>query len=340
MNDQSLVSIVIPNYNGRHLLDDCLSSLLNQKYPKIEIILVDNGSSDNSVSYVKNNFPQVKILPLGHNFGFAAGCNAGIRVASGKYLLVINNDTWSSPDLIDELVNTMESNLQIGMVAPKILNFFNRKEIDSIGVGIFFDGTSKGNLRFKIDNGSFDISHEILCPSGCAAFYKMEMFNDIGLFDEDFFAYCEDTDLGLRGQLAGWKGYYNPKAIVYHKYSGTAKPFSDKKVYCVERNRIWLLFKNFPFFLIFLSPFFTFFRYSIGFITAFKSEGSVSNYIKNYSAKRLVFTIIKSHIDALLSLKNTLEKRNIINRKKRIRTSVFLRLLWKNKINLETIMLQ
>ena len=329
-----MISAIVINYNGRHLLGDCLKSLLSQKYNNLEIILVDNGSQDDSIVYVKKNFPGVITLKLDNNTGFAGGCNAGIKIASGEYLLIINNDTCCDSGLVGELVNSMGLNNKIGMVAPKILNFYNRQEIDSIGVGIFFDGTSKGNKRLKIDNGSFDVAHEILCPSGCAAFYRVEMLDDIGLFDEDFFAYCEDTDLGLRAQLCGWKGYYNPKAMVYHKYSGTAKPFSDKKVYWVERNRIWVLLKNFPLFMIFLSPLFTFFRYVLNFFTAFTNKSPVNNYIKNYSLTMLFFTILKSYIDAFYSLPSIFEKRRMIKHKKKIKTVDFIKLLLQNKLDL------
>ena len=338
MKNLCLVSIIITNHNGKYFLEDCLLSLSNQIFKGFEIILIDNGSVDGSVSYVKNNFPDVTVLELGKNIGFAGGCNAGIGVASGRYILIINNDVWADPKLVGELVKSIESDNKVGMVAPKILNFHNREEIDSVGVGIYPDGTSRGSMRLIIDDGSFNQPREILCPSGCAALYKREMFEDIGIFDEGFFAYCEDTDLGLRAQLAGWKGYFNPNALVYHKYSGTAMPFSDRKVYLVERNRLWVLWKNFPPCLICLSPFFTLVRYFLNLLAMFTTQSSLKSYIGNYPVWRLAVTISRSYIDAFREISGIMEKREAIKRKRRITTIDFLKIIKRNRLKLMAIL--
>lgn len=337
MKNPCLVSIIIANHNGKHFLEDCFLSLSRQIFKSFEIILVDNGSIDGSVSYVRNNFPEVTVLELGKNTGFAGGCNAGIRIASGKYILIINNDVWADPKLVGELVKTIELDGRMGMVAPKILNFHNRQEIDSVGVGIYPDGTSRGNMRLRIDDGSFDQPGEILCPSGCAALYKKEMLKDIGLFDEDFFAYCEDTDLGLRAQLAGWKGYFNPEALVYHKYSGTARPFSDRKVYFVERNRLWVLLKNFPLCLICLSPFFTLIRYFLNLLAMFTAKSSVKGYRRNYPIWKLAVTISRSYIDAFREISSIMKKREATKRKRRITARDFLKIIKRHKLGLIAI---
>ena len=139
-----LVSVVVLNYNGKIYLERCLSSLLNQTYPYVEIILVDNASSDDSVNFVRTRFPAVKIIENEENLGFAAGNNVGIRIAQGKYIVTLNNDTEAHPEWLEHLVRVAESNETIGMCASKVLSFDDPRIIDSVGVVIYPDGMSRG----------------------------------------------------------------------------------------------------------------------------------------------------------------------------------------------------
>ena len=218
-----LVSVVIVNWNGLRFLDGCLSSLFNQSYQDFEVIMIDNGSADGSVEFVKSNFPRTVIIENKENLGFSAANNQGIKVARGKYIATQNNDTVADKNWLSNLVNLAESSeSRVGMWAPKILSIKEPSKIDSVGgLIIYKDGIARGRGRGKEDKGQFDKVEEILFPSACSALYRKDMLDEVGYFDEDFFAYGEDTDLGLRGRLAGWKAFSAPNAIVYHHYSGS-----------------------------------------------------------------------------------------------------------------------
>lgn len=242
------VSVLIPNFNGAGLLDDCLLSLAKQTYASFEVVLVDNGSTDASLVKARQLLPRIRCISLPANRGFSAAANAGIRNASGEYLVLLNNDTEVDLGFLEELVRVAEESPRIGMVAPKILNCYDRDRIDSVG-GLLLcrQGIAQGRGRGQRDRGQHDRLREVLMPSGCAALYKRALFDDVGLFDERFFAYCEDSDLGLRARWAGWQAVSAPRAVVYHKFSATSGKCSALKMYLVERNRYWFVLKNFPF---------------------------------------------------------------------------------------------
>ncbi len=249
------VSIVIVNFNGEALLDDCLCSLRRQTYGDFEVVFVDNGSSDDSLSKALRLFPAIRCVSLPENAGFAGGANAGIRAARGEYIVLLNNDTEAARDFLAELVRAADESPGIGLVAPKVLDFYNRDVIDSVG-GLLLcrQGKALGRGRGQRDRGQYDGLRQVLVPCGSAALYKRAVFDDVGLFDERFFAYCEDSDLGLRARWAGWEAVAAPRAVVYHKYSATAGKCSSLKMYLAERNHYWLALKNFPFSLILALP--------------------------------------------------------------------------------------
>ena len=241
------VSVVVVNFNGANLLYDCLRSLGAQTFRDFEVLLVDNGSADNSVASAKSLLPEVRCLALAENVGFAKGSNIGIAESRGKYLVLLNNDTQAEPAFLSELIRVAENDPDAGMAAPKILDFFDRSRIDSVGgLVVSGDGLGQGRGRGELDRGQYDPLTEILAPSACAALYRREMLDEIGLFDEGFFMYCEDLDLGLRGRWAGWKAVSAPCAVVYHKYSASSGPYSPLKMHLVERNHYLVALKNFP----------------------------------------------------------------------------------------------
>lgn len=243
---ENLVSIIIVNYNGMKFLKRCLSSIFRQSYPKIEIILVDNGSIDGSIDYLKREFPSVKIIENKKNLGFARGNNIGINNAKGDLIATLNNDTDVVPTWIEQLVGTINSDKKVGMCASKMLFDYNQNLINSTGIYISRSGACWDRGIFEIDKGQYEKVEEVFSPCAGAALYKREMLEEIGLFEEDFYAYMEDVDLAFRGRLAGWKCLYVPKAIVYHIHSGTAGFETDFKVYYSVRNIVWNCVKNFP----------------------------------------------------------------------------------------------
>lgn len=248
-----LVSIIIVNYNGRAFLEKCISSLLAQSYPNVEIILVDNASSDDSIDYIRKEFPSIKIIANKENIGFAKGNNIGIKAVNGELIATLNNDTEVSTQWLDELVKAITSDEKVGMCASKMLFMKNPDIINSTGICISRSGACWDRGMFERDQGQYESIEEVFAPCAGAAIYRKAMLNEIGLFDEDFHAYMEDADFAFRGRLAGWKCLYVPNAVVYHWHGGTGGYMSDYTIYYGNRNIIWNCIKNFPCSLLIIS---------------------------------------------------------------------------------------
>jgi len=312
-----LVSVVIPNLNGMKFLPACLSSLQNQTFREFEIIIVDNGSKDESVDFIKTSFPGTIIIENKQNVGFAEANNQGIRAARGKYIATLNNDTEADRDWLRTIVTEAENSANdVGMWAPKILALQNKREIDSVGgLLLYRDGIAKGRGRLETDNGQYDNVKEILCPSACCGLYRKIMLDEIGYFDSDFFAYCEDNDLGLRARLAGWQALSVPASIVYHYYSGTGGTYSHTKAFLVERNHLWVAWKNFPITWNIMLPFYVFLRYIMQFYGTLSGKGSAAKFVESYSAKDVIVIMIKSYMAALRGLPLILRKRRLLRRR-------------------------
>lgn len=299
MNSLPLASVIVLNYNGKHFLEICLASLQEQTYPNFEVILVDNGSTDGSVEYVKEHFPSVQVIENPENYGFAKGNNIGMEAAKGEYTLTLNNDTRADPPWIAELVKTAESDPSIGMCASKMLFMDRPDTINSAGINVSRSGACW-------DRGLYEpASHyaepdEVFGPCAGAALYRREMLDEVGLFDEDFFAFMEDVDLAFRGRMAGWKCMYVPTAKVYHVRGGTGGFKSDFSIYHGNRNIVWNAFKNFPLGLLLTSL-----PWIIG-----RNLAVIPYYVIRGHGK----TIIISKVDALAGLPKMLKKRKKIRR--------------------------
>jgi GT2 family glycosyltransferase len=321
-----LFSVIILNWNGRYLLEECLESVSSQSFRDFETIVVDNGSTDGSVDWLKDRCGDaVSTVALPSNLGFAGGNNAGIRVARGRYVSLLNNDTAVDSGWLSALADAVRRHPDTGMFTPKILNFNRRDEIDNTGHLIYPDGMARGRHRLEKDDGRFDEEGEALSPSGCAGVYKKKMINEIGLLDESFFAYAEDVDLGMRGRWAGYNCIYVPAAVVYHKYSATTGTYSPQKAFLAERNRLWLLFKNFPVVDILVSPFYTFLRYSLHLKGVLVGKGASGRFTREHSAGALFRVILKAEIAALRGLPGILRKRRECKGYRRIGAREFRR---------------
>ena len=244
-----VASVVIPNWNGAHHLPVCLDALRAQTYPHLEIILVDNGSSDDSVELVSGEYPDVRLLALDRNLGLTGGNNVGFRAARGEVLISLNNDTEADPHFVQALVEALDQQPEAGMAASKMLLFDRRDTIHSAGDGYRTDGIPFNRGVWQRDEGQFDEPGWIFGGCGGAVAYRRAMLAQVGSpgcepFDESFFMYCEDVDLNWRSLLAGWKCWYTPRAIVYHKLSATGGgPLAS---YYTGRNTLWVLAKNYP----------------------------------------------------------------------------------------------
>lgn len=332
-----LVSVIIPNYNGMAFLGQCLKSLNDQTFDDFEIILVDDVSKDDSVEFIREHFPKVKIVINKENLGFPKTCNIGIKLCRGKYVALLNNDTVVDKKWLEALVETIENNAAVGMCASKILSMGSVALIDSVGINICFDGMSRGRGRLENDIGQYSTTEEVLLPSGCAALYRKKMLDEIGVFDEDFFSYCEDTDMGLRGQLAGWKSFLVPEAIVYHHYSGSWKKNILKKIYLIERNHVWLAIKIFPVELLLIFPILTFYRFILQFYAAIKKRGATSEFLIQLSPWVVIRTIFSAYFDALIKIPLFIKKRTIIQKNKKLSRTEFYLLLKKHKLNFKEL---
>jgi GT2 family glycosyltransferase len=314
-----LVTVIVVNWNGREYLSDCFGSLRAQSFSDFELIFVDNGSADGSVEYVEENFPGwARVLTNTRNEGFSAGNNRGIRAASGKYIALLNNDAQADPSWLEELVKVAEEFPQAGMLASKTFLQGRAKIIDNVGHLLYRDGLNRGRGRLELDRGQFDRLEEALFPSGCAALYRREMLEDVGLFDEDFFAYGDDTDLGLKGRLAGWKCFYVPKAVVYHRYSQSSGPYSILKAFYVERNRVWIAVKYFPLSVLLESPFYTLVRFLFQGYGALTGRGAAARFSEAYSPGQLLRTLLRAYLAAFRGLPKMWKKRKEIKRYTRV----------------------
>jgi GT2 family glycosyltransferase len=246
-NPSCRVVVVILNWNGKQYLEPCLHSVFSQKYQDLAVILVDNGSSDGSLDLVRTCFPQVRIIENKENRGFAAANNQAIRASASEFIATLNNDTEVEPGWLEALVQAMDTDSRIGMCASKMMLADRRDVVESAGIAVDKAGISWGIREESTSHLDEVKSQFVFGPCAGAALYRRSMLDDIGLFDEDFFAYLEDVDLAWRAQWADWKCVYVPEAVVYHVHSATGKEGSPFKNRLLGRNKIWMLCKNYPF---------------------------------------------------------------------------------------------
>jgi GT2 family glycosyltransferase len=317
MSAGPLVSVVIANYNGRGLLPECLDTLRGQTLKDFEVILVDNGSTDGSAAFVEKAYPEVRVVRTGANLGYGGANNAGLAVARGRHIVFLNNDTAVDAAWLRELVGPAERDASVGMCASKIMNYYDRGVFDNTGLLLYRDGVGRGRGRLERDAGQFDREEEVFFPSGCAGLYRREIFERIGVFDEDFFLYVDDVDIGLRARLAGWRCVYAPGAVVYHKYSATTEAYSPLKAFLVERNRIWVVIKCFPWPMALASLHYTLVRYLVQAYGILRGKGSGSRFVKSGSAAGGVKVLVRAYVSALGSLgAMTAKRRRIMGSRK------------------------
>jgi GT2 family glycosyltransferase len=334
------ISVIIANLNGERYLADCLQALSEQSFRDFEVIVVDNGSTDSSLDILKKDFPWVKLIALEKNTGFARGNNIGFEASSSKYVATLNNDTIADRRWLEVLHKTAETDGKIGMVASKIFLGREGRELDSAGMLIYPDGMSRQQGHGETDKAQYDGIREVLFPSACAALYRSEMLTEIGYFDEDFFSYCEDSDLGLRGRLAGWQAVLAPEATVRHLYSQTSGRYSEFKAFHVERNHFWVLLKDLPLSYIMLFPFYTVWRYIIQVYGLLSGQGSVARFAESAGPGKMIRIVVKSYWAAFTALPRTLKKRNRIWRGRRIENVEYREILKRYRITARELMLR
>ncbi|MCG6536882.1 MAG: glycosyltransferase family 2 protein [Syntrophales bacterium LBB04] len=316
-----LVSVVILNFNGKTCIERCIDSVLAQDYAHLEVIVVDNGSVDGSPELIKRKYKEVLLVENGRNLGFAAANNIGIRYTRGIYTVVMNNDTELESTCIGMMKKAIEKDARYGACASKIYLESDHDLLDAAGIVIFRDGLSIG--RGRLERGDFyDREEEVFFASGCCFMARRSMLKDVKLgneyFDEDFFMYADDTDLGWRARLRGWKTIYTPQARLYHAHSAASGSYSPLKAFHVERNRIWIAVKYFPLYLLIYSQLFTLQRYLFQAYGALTGEGASGAFAKEHSRAKLIRVLGEVYVSAIRGLPKMLTKRKEIQKRRLI----------------------
>jgi len=308
-----LVTAIVVNWNGGTMVLEALESLCAQSWPAIEILLVDNASTDGSVERVEQCFgPKVRVIRNARNEGFARGNNIAFKAAKGDWLFLLNPDAVCDPDVVAELMQFAADKPEVGQLACRVVQAHQPHFFDSAGLLLYPDGVSRPRGWQEKDQGQYDRAEEVLAPHGCACALRKTMLDHIGGFDEDFFCYFEDLDLGVRGQLAGWRCWYVPTTRVRHRKSATTGNYSVFKAYHVERNRLYCLWKWMPRFLVFVSPLFTLNRYALQAYAAYTHQGLSGDFVKEYSILRLMVLLLQAWLAALYHLPRMIAKRRQI----------------------------
>ena len=315
----SLISVIILNYNGKDYIEECLDSVLDQTYEPLEIIVVDNASNDSSLEILKEKYSsKIKLIESNTNLGFAGGNNLALDYTKGEFIALLNNDAVADRRWIEEFMSAVNRcDGRFGMWASKILFYDDREIIDTAGHLIYPDGLNRGRGKGEKDKGQYDKEEEVFFPSGCAAIYRKEMLDIIGFFDPDFFAYGDDTDLGMKARIAGWKCIYVPKSVVYHHSSAASGKYSPLKAYLVERNRLWVLIKYFPLRYILLSPFYTVLRWILQLYGALTGKGAAGRFTEQYSLWKLISVLLRACFDAIRGSLKMIRKRLALNKIKK-----------------------
>ena len=334
-----MVSIIIVNWNGEQHLSTCLDSLAAQSYRDFEVVLVDNGSTDGSLALLRESYPWVRLVSLPGNTGFATGNNRGLEAARGEYIVTLNNDTRADRDWLSTLVRVADAHPRAGMVGCRICSFDDPDVIDSIGVAVCRDGMSRGQFRNQrwSELGLGEVV-EILFPSACVALYRRAMLEETGFFDDDFFAYAEDSDLGLRGRLAGWGAVAATGAVVYHKYSQSGGAFSPLKVYLVERNHYWVALKSFPPGLLLALPLFTIVRYAEQVLAVLGGHGTGGEFVASGSRGAIAGALLRGVRDAVAGIPRAWGKRRLVRETRKLTGREMARLLSRYRMSFRTLL--
>ncbi len=283
-------TVVVPTLHADEPLQACLRSLETQTIRDFDIIVVDNSG--------KRLVPPdaaSRVIYNEQNAGFGAAVNQAIRASDTPFIATLNDDAVAQPQWLESMLSAMEQRYEIGMCASQVR--LDADHLDSAGMLICRDGSSK--QRGHLDPPSaYSRAQEVLLPSASAALYRRDMLDEIGLFDEDFFLYCEDTDLGLRARWAAWECRYVPDAVVEHRYSHSAGKASRLKAYYVERNRLYVIFKNFPLDSLLRVPFYATARYFWHAVYALQGRGTAAHFGREgNSLSQLPWFVLRAHAE-------------------------------------------
>jgi GT2 family glycosyltransferase len=337
-----VISVVVVNWNRIQLLRSCLLSLQGQRNaPPFEVIVVDNGSADGSLSGIEELRPQlsfpVHVIANTENQGFCRANNQGIAVSRAEWIALLNNDAEARPDWLAAMHSAVASQSGYGMVACKILVYEDPSKIDKAGHLIYLDGQNRGRGSGQTDSGQFDRIEDALWPDGCAALYRAAMLKEIGGFDEDLFAYGDDAELGMRARVAGWKCLYVPSAVVLHRRGSTLGVISSRRIELIERNRILLAVKHFPLSLLWANGLYCMARLVAGAVAALRGRGEAARFKGTREKRRLALALLRGSFQGLLMTPATWRKRRSMEPLRRLSPEEVRQLLLQYRITLREL---
>jgi GT2 family glycosyltransferase len=341
--DGPLVSVIVVNWNGAKFLEDCLASLERQTWKRREFILVDNGSSDGSANRIRTwseRLPEARAIYLSENTGFCRANNLAFAQARGEWIALLNNDAVVESNWLAELIRHGDVSRRIGMLGSKILFFEPDSVIDKAGHLIYLDGQNRGRGTMEPDTGQYDHAEEVLWPDDCAALYHRRLLEETGGFDDAFFAFGDDADLGMRARLLGWKAWYVPTAVVHHRHSATAGAYSPLKIMLVERNRLLLAIKNFPLGLLLQNPYWTLRRFGWHAYAALRHQGSAGRFVGAHGWGRMSLNLAWSYLSAAKLLPRAIRQRRHIQRTRRLSSAEVMVLLRRFQIDIRELTLR
>ena len=322
----------MPTLAAGDALADCLRSLETQTFDCFEVVVVDNSGTKR----VKTEGARARVIANDRNAGFGAAINQAFRATEAPYLVTLNDDAVAHPRWLEALVTAAEARPEAGMCASEV-RLAGSDRLDSAGMLVAADVSSKQRGHGEASS-VFAQCKDALLPSACAALYRRKMLDEIGLFDEKFFLYCEDTDLGLRARWAGWECAYVPGAVVEHRYSHSAGRASPLKAYYVERNRLYTAIRNVPFSILIRAPFASLARYFWHVALMLTRRGKAAEFHQaGYSAALLPWFVLRAHISALAHLPRLLAERRRIRATARLTPREFLELLAAHSIALRQV---
>ncbi|HEV2687691.1 MAG TPA: glycosyltransferase family 2 protein [Bryobacteraceae bacterium] len=343
LNRGVTVSVLVVNWNRRDLLRSCLQSLARQKLDQpFELVVVDNGSTDRSAEMASEEFSaepafRLKLIRNRENRGFCAANNQGFASSNSEFIALLNNDAEAEEGWLRALAAAFDDRPEIGMAASKILVYEDPRRIDKAGHLIYPDGQNRGRGTGQLDAGQFDRVEEVLWPDGCAAMYRRAMLDQIGGFDEDFFAYADDAELGLRARIAGWKCLYIPQAVVRHHRGATLGVLSGRRLELIERNRVLLAAKLFPWSLLWLNGAYYLARLGAGLWAAIRRRGEVGRHPGTAGKFQAALALLKGDLAALRLLPRMLNKRRSVNRIRKLSPREVRTLILRNRIPLKEL---
>ena len=324
------VTVVIPTLAADFTLSECLRSLEAQTLRSFEVVVVDN-SGKGLAKQRTAVCAATSVIENRTNAGFGAAINQGCRQSRARFVATLNDDATASPQWLEALTTAASADDRVGMCASQV-RLFGEELLDSAGMLICRDGSSK-QRGHKQPPRAFDGTSEALLPSGSAALYRRDMLDEIGGFDEDFFLYCEDTEVGLRARWAGWSCRYVPEAVVHHRYSHSAGRASALKAYYVERNRLFVVAKNFPTAALVRVPFTSIARYAWHVYILLRGHGTTGEFRHGGSGAALAWFVVKAHFAMLAQLRMLVVKRRVVRASAKLSASEFQSLLRQHSIS-------